>query len=358
MKKTFALSRHQARELDRLTIEKYHIPGIVLMENAGRGIVDCFLTHKPQGKTIICCGRGNNAGDGFVVARYLYNLHMPVHVLLFGQPDEISGDAKINYDIVDALGLPTTVMLEDNLQTLEHVLSDADWIIDALFGTGLQGKVKAPFVRIIDAINSAHKKVLSIDIPSGLDCDTGDVLGVAIRATQTVTMAGVKQGFLNPMAQDYLGNIDIVDIGTPRDLLDAHMQNQTAVAYQTLDLLDRVVFLEQDAAAFGFRWETSAQIMAQIESECVEISEHLAEGTQANQYALEEEIGDLLHAVFSLCVFCHFNPAETLKHTLDKFERRLNAVKKIAHERGLTDLNGHAFNELMCIWELAKQKVG
>ncbi len=358
MKKTFVLSRHQARELDRLTIEKYHIQGIVLMENAGRGIVDYFLTHKPQGKTIICCGRGNNAGDGFVVARYLYNLDMPVHVLLFGQSDEISGDAKINYDIVDALGVPITVMLEDNLQTLEHVLSDADWIINALFGTGLQGKVKAPFVRIIDAINSAHKKVLSIDIPSGLDCDTGDVLGVAVRATQTVTMTGVKQGFLRPMAQDYLGNIDVVDIGTPRDLLDAHMQNQTAVAYQSLDLLDRVVFLEQDAAAFGFRWETTEQIMAQIESECVEISEHLDEGTQANVSALEEEIGDLLHAVFSLCVYCNFNPAETLKHTLDKFERRLNAVKQISHGRGLTNLNGHAFNELMHIWDLAKQQVG
>jgi len=228
MKKTLILSRHQARELDRLTIEKYGIPGIVLMENAGRGIVDYFLTHKPQGQTIICCGRGNNAGDGFVVARYLYNLHMPVHVLFFGQPDEISGDAKINYKVVEALGLPITVMHADNLQTMEHVLSDADWIIDALFGTGLHGEVKVPFVRIIDAINNAHKKVLSIDIPSGLDCDTGEVLGVAVRATHTVTMVGVKHGFLNPMAQDYLGKIDVVDIGTPRDLIESQTLNLTA----------------------------------------------------------------------------------------------------------------------------------
>lgn len=358
MKKTFVLSRHQARELDRLTIEKYHIPGIVLMENAGRGIVDYFLTHKPQGKSIICCGRGNNAGDGFVVARFLYNLDMPVHVLLFGKQDEISGDAKINYDIVDALGVPTTVMLEDNLQTLEHELSEADWIIDALFGTGLQGDVKAPFVRVIEAMNNAHKKVLSIDIPSGLDCDTGEALGIAVKATHTVTMVGVKQGFLNPTAQDYLGNIDVVDIGTPRELIEAHTLNQIAVTYQSLDLLDRVIALEQDAAAFGFRWETTAQIMAQIESECVEISKHLDDGMQVNSTALQEEIGDLLHAVFSLCVYCNFNPEETLKHTLDKFERRLNAVKQIAHGRGLTNLNEHGFNELMRIWELAKQQVG
>lgn len=126
-----------------------------------------------------------------------------------------------------------------------------------------------------------------------------------------------------------------------------------------MDLLDKVVVLEDDASQFGFRWETSDQIMQQIESECAEIKEHLDEGLlQANQAALQEEIGDLLHAAFSLCVFCNFSPRETLEQTLTKFGRRLNAVKDITQERGLNSLNGLPFDELMAIWDQAKVRVG
>lgn len=125
-----------------------------------------------------------------------------------------------------------------------------------------------------------------------------------------------------------------------------------------MDLLDKVVALEDEASEFGFRWETTAQIMAQIQSECIEIEAHLHQGeVQANQAALQEEIGDLLHAVFSLCVFCDLNPRKTLEHTLTKFEQRLNAVKDIAQEQGLTHLNGHSFDELMAIWQQAKVRV-
>lgn len=124
------------------------------------------------------------------------------------------------------------------------------------------------------------------------------------------------------------------------------------------DLLDKVVALENEASAFGFQWETTDQIMTQIKSECVEINEHLTHGREnANQLELQEEIGDLLHAVFSLCVFCQLSPQETLINTLDKFERRLNAVKSIAEEQGLTTLNGCPFDELMVIWQQAKVRV-
>lgn len=126
-----------------------------------------------------------------------------------------------------------------------------------------------------------------------------------------------------------------------------------------MELLDKVVVLEEEASAFGFEWETTDQIMAQIQSECVEINEHLDKGVaQANQAELQEEIGDLLHAVFSLCVFCKLSPRDTLAQTLDKFERRLNAVKDISKERGLTDLNGYPFDELMKIWDEAKARAG
>ena len=126
-----------------------------------------------------------------------------------------------------------------------------------------------------------------------------------------------------------------------------------------MDLLDKVVVLEDDASKFGFRWETSDQIMQQIQSECAEIKEHLDDGlSQSNQTALQEEIGDLLHATFSLCVFCNLSPRGTLEQTLTKFERRLNAVKEITQERGLNSLNGFPFDELMAIWDQAKVRVG
>ena len=126
-----------------------------------------------------------------------------------------------------------------------------------------------------------------------------------------------------------------------------------------MDLLEQVAELEQEADQFGFSWSNADQIMAQIQSECVEINEHLNHGIeQDNKLELQEEIGDLLHAVFSLCVFCNLNPKDTLEKTLLKFERRLNAVKKITKESGLNSLEGHSFDELMHIWDKAKQLVG
>lgn len=125
-----------------------------------------------------------------------------------------------------------------------------------------------------------------------------------------------------------------------------------------LDLLEKVAVLEKDASNFGFAWETPAQIMAQIQSECLEVNEHLSVGIEkANQEALQEEIGDLLHAVFSLCVFCDLSPKETLQQTLIKFERRLNAVKAITEEQGLANLKGRSFDDLMLIWQEAKTRV-
>ncbi|MGQ3891970.1 MazG nucleotide pyrophosphohydrolase domain-containing protein [Legionella sp. CNM-4043-24] len=127
----------------------------------------------------------------------------------------------------------------------------------------------------------------------------------------------------------------------------------------TMDLLEKVFNLEREADNFGFRWENTSQIMAQITSECAEIDEHLtSDPASLSRAHLQEEIGDLLHAAFSLCVFCQFDPTETLTKTLGKFERRLKAVKSLAAERGLSDLNGHSFEELMAIWAQAKSIVG
>lgn len=120
-----------------------------------------------------------------------------------------------------------------------------------------------------------------------------------------------------------------------------------------MNLLKKVESLEHVADEFGFRWEHAGQIMAQIESECLEITEHLHD--DSNKQLLQEEIGDLLHAVFSLCVFCKFSPEETLQQALDKFEKRLNCVKDLARKKGLSNLNGFSFDKLMALWNEAKQ---
>ena len=126
-----------------------------------------------------------------------------------------------------------------------------------------------------------------------------------------------------------------------------------------MELLDKIVSLEESASEFGFRWETADQIMHQIQSEYEEVKEHLQHPlAQDNKAALQEEIGDLLHAVFSLCVFSGFSPRVTLGQSLTKFERRLRAVKLVAEERGLDNLDGKPFDELMHIWNRAKELVG
>ncbi len=122
-----------------------------------------------------------------------------------------------------------------------------------------------------------------------------------------------------------------------------------------MKLLKKIETLENEAAEFGFAWETPDQILQQIQSECMEVKEHL--GTE-NRAELQEEIGDLMHAVFSLCVFCKLDPIKTLEQTTEKFARRLREVKIISKENKLENLKGQSFAELMAIWQQAKKRVG
>lgn len=220
MNKKRILSREEVRSLDRRAIEEFDMPGIILMENAGRGVVDYMRACDVRGKIVICCGKGNNAGDGFVIARHLDNLNLAVHVLIFANPEDYAGDAKINYEIAHKSLLPMTIIHRENFNEItETVLSKADWIVDALFGTGLKGEVLSPYDSVIQTINQMNATVISIDIPSGLDCDSGQSLGCAVKATHTVTFVAIKQGFTRADAKQYLGHVHVVDIGIPRILL-------------------------------------------------------------------------------------------------------------------------------------------
>jgi len=216
------LSRQEVRNVDRRAIEEYGLPGIVLMENAGRGAAELLLQCGIKGRVVICAGRGNNGGDGFVIARHLDIRGIEVRVLLFGDPATLSGDAAINYRVLSAAGLAGRVFSNTPPpEELAEELAPADWIVDALLGTGTQGTLREPYPLIIDAINAADRRVLAVDLPSGLDCDSGRPIGPCVRAEQTATFVARKSGFEEPTARDYLGEVHVIDIGVPRQLLES-----------------------------------------------------------------------------------------------------------------------------------------
>jgi NAD(P)H-hydrate epimerase len=212
------LSRDQVRAIDRRAIDDFGVPGVVLMENAGRGAAEVLIRLGISGPVIVCCGKGNNGGDGFVIARHLDNHGQSVRVFLFARPEELTGDAAVNYHIIEKAGLAITRFGPDvAAEALRRELAGAAWVVDALFGTGLSGPVRPPFDRVIEAVNRSGTRVLAVDIPSGLDCDTGQPLGPTVRAEHTVTFVARKKGFA--AAKEWTGEVHVVDIGAPRAAL-------------------------------------------------------------------------------------------------------------------------------------------
>ncbi len=220
------LTREQSRRLDLAAIEEYGMSGLVLMENAGRGATDVLCREALAGPVLICCGRGNNAGDGFVMARHLDLRGYQARVALWADPAELQGDAAANFAILQKTDVPI-IVFQQNFAENENArrqfadeLARADWIVDALLGTGARGEPRAPFDAVIDAINAAGKPVLAVDLPSGLDCDTGLPAAHTIRARVCCTFAAAKPGLLKPATEPYVGRLHVCDIGTPRKLIE------------------------------------------------------------------------------------------------------------------------------------------
>jgi NAD(P)H-hydrate epimerase len=211
------LTRAQVRAFDKHAIEQLGIPSVVLMENAGRGVAQVLHALGIRGPIVIACGKGNNGGDGLVIARHLANAGCDVSVLLFARPDELSPDVAIQWNIVQKMRLPAQIASQPlDEVTLAATFARAEWIVDALFGTGLTGPVRSPFDRVITSINASTARVLGVDIPSGLDADTGEPLGPTIRAEHTVTFVAPKLGFRNPAAAAFTGRVHVADIGVTR----------------------------------------------------------------------------------------------------------------------------------------------
>jgi len=216
--KTF-LTRDEVRDVDRRAIEEYGLPGVVLMENAGRGCAELV----DAGPVVICCGKGNNGGDGYVIARHLDNRGIAVEIISVCPVEELKGDARINADVAVKAGLKITVASDArDWEAVEDRVRSAKWIVDSLLGTGFTGTLREPYLTAIRTVNSSSvsgRKVLAVDVPSGLDVDTGLPASECIKADVTATFVAIKPGFLQPTARPFLGQVKVVEIGVPRSLL-------------------------------------------------------------------------------------------------------------------------------------------
>jgi NAD(P)H-hydrate epimerase len=217
--KCVVMSRDEVRAVDSWAINELGIPGVVLMENAGRSCAELIkqkLAGAANPKVCIFCGTGNNGGDGYVIARHLLNGGFEVVVVICGDRSRIRGDAKTNLDILEKLGQPVAELdlSGGDIRGRVEAFSDgAEMIVDALFGTGLSGELRAEHRELVDSINARNCPILAVDIPSGLDCDTGEPLGAAVRATYTVSFVAAKKGFAAEGARQYTGEVFVASIG-------------------------------------------------------------------------------------------------------------------------------------------------
>ncbi|MFP4572994.1 MAG: NAD(P)H-hydrate dehydratase [Desulfobacterales bacterium] len=215
----YILTADEMREMDRRTIENFGLPGRLLMENAGRGAVRSIFRAWPDVYTrsvAVIAGKGNNGGDGFVIARYLFQHGVDVSVYLLAERSRVTGDAAANLGLIETLGIPLTELADElSFSGYRKEIAEKDLIIDAILGTGLDSQVKGYFHEVIDFINNSRTPVFSVDIASGLHTETGMPCGICVHADATATFAFAKLGHMLLPGAGYTGRLSIVDIGIP-----------------------------------------------------------------------------------------------------------------------------------------------
>lgn len=213
-----ALSRDEVRRVDRWAIEVLGLSGLVLMENAGRQVADAVfgvLGEARSGRVAVVAGAGNNGGDGFVAARHLVLRGLGCATFLIASPEKVYGDARVNLQALWNLNADVRVLSPAEIPGLAVRLREFDVIVDALGGTGIRGAPEGAVAVAVEAVNAAGRPVVAVDIPTGLDCDSGRAPGAAIKAVVTVTFVATKKGFLPPEAAEYTGRMVVADIGIP-----------------------------------------------------------------------------------------------------------------------------------------------
>lgn len=213
----------QMRELDRRATEEFGIPSLLLMENAGLQAVlemeRSFPRLRPS-RVAIVCGRGNNGGDGFVVARHLFERGTAVEIFLLAKRSDVKGDARTNLEIIRKMGVPISeVATSQDLQATREAIGGADMVVDAILGTGTAGAAKGLFAEAIELLNRSGRPIVALDIPSGLSSDEGEIPGPSINATLTITFGLPKRGLILFPAASRAGRVVTVDIGLPSQLL-------------------------------------------------------------------------------------------------------------------------------------------
>ena len=214
----------QMREADRRTIEDIGIPSLVLMETAGRQVVaamEAVFDDVPGSRVAVVAGRGNNGGDGFVVARVLWQLGVDVHVYVIGAANDVGGDARVNLDILGRLGIDVIEVLTDQdweLHGAEVLRSDI--VVDAIFGTGLHTPLTGIYETIAQDLNAGDVPVVAVDLPSGLSADDSALIGPAVQATLTVTFGAPKLPLMMPPGEDVAGSVVVAEIGIPGTVID------------------------------------------------------------------------------------------------------------------------------------------
>ncbi len=216
----FLVTAKEMQTMDAATIETFGLPGRVLMENAGRGATEAFLEkiyrHHPATSVAVVAGRGNNGGDGFVIARYLAQKQIPVRVYLLSTMERVGGDAAANLKLLPQMGIPVKEVPDSAaFQTIKKEFHHQKIWIDAILGTGLSSDVKGFYQEVIEFINASNHPVFSVDIPSGLNSDTGQPCGTSIKASATATFAFAKLGHLLYPGAELSGDLSIIEIGIP-----------------------------------------------------------------------------------------------------------------------------------------------
>jgi len=215
----------QVRDLDHVAINTHLIPGITLMHRAGYAAWDTLRYSWPDAKNIsVICGSGNNAGDGYVIARYALENNCSVRVLYLKDPANLKGDAKTAAAEFKAKNGAC-------LDFIPALLADVDVIVDALLGTGIDREVDAKYRQVIEAVNASGSPVLSIDLPSGLNANTGEIMGVAVHADKTISFVGLKQGMFTGMGADYCGDISYSDLDIPNLIYDEVPSSAERIEY-------------------------------------------------------------------------------------------------------------------------------
>ena len=217
MKACFA---SEMRGVDKAASEIGGIPSIVLMENAAMACVEELkndFANLSEKSVAVFCGKGNNGGDGFAIARHLYNMGIDVAVYLVCG-NEFKGDAKINFDIIKRMNINIDVI--SDIEDLKYIVRSYDIIVDAIFGTGISGTVRGISYDVISEINDNAKYIMAVDVPSGINSDSGEICGVCIKADKTVTFAAYKVGMLMFPAADYVGKAAVKNISIPDYIID------------------------------------------------------------------------------------------------------------------------------------------